>query len=520
MARAAAKARPAVPVLPGARIAREILEAAKGSEYEAQRILEASRKFSTLIGAVAKEIAPFDFQAEVIDDWSSRLVHWTKPRQVGASFTMGAKAVSHAVSVPGALELFTSLSLEDAREKIEYAKTFLQAVEKVPGCPQIDRENVGGIHLTNGSRLLAVYYPRGKAKANLFLDEFAHHPNARKIYRASTPILILGGRLLMASTVIARSTLFSEIRRGDGGKYQSFKRVETRWWDSPIHCNDVALARVEAPMMEVAERVEKFGTVALKDLYDAMPQDDFLCEFELQEIGEEDSWLPWELILRCTPAADSPDHVSPMSSDEFIDHVRGDTSSRVYIGYDVGRVRDAAELSAIVVGHDGRAREMHAATFHKTDFDTQEQYITRLLTEMPRSFIAGDETGMGLMLFERLRAKFGGHRVVGINFSSTIDIPIRHRARDGSAKFVMALTLKDAMLNDEVRWQIDAHKNMQMHSVRREVTESLNMVFRVDHGSETQSEHHHHADVFWARAMAVWRWKMLEERNRFRVEVV
>lgn len=501
------------------KISREILRAAKGSEHDAAKILEASQKFSTLVAAVAKEIAPFDFQAEIMDDWKTRLIHWTKPRQVGASFTMGGKAVSHAVSIPGSLQLFTSLSLEDAREKIEYAKTFLAAIERVPGCPQIERENVGGIHLSNGSRLLAVYYPRGKARANLYLDEFAHHPNARKIYRAATPILILGGRLVMASTVISRSTLFSEIRRGEGGKYQSFKRVETRWWDSPIHCANVVEARAEAPSMKTEERVAKYGTLALKELFDAMPLEDFLCEFELEEIGSDNSWLPWELIMQTTPAADSPEHVKPMSVEELIEHVSGDASIRAYIGYDVGRTTDSSECSVLVVGSDGRARELHAATFKRTDFETQYQYLKSMLDSMPRSFLAGDETGMGLMLFEKLRSDFGQHRVTGINFSQNIDIPIRYRQRDGQAKFVLALTLKDAMLSDELRWQLNVHKNMQMHSVRREITQSLNMVFRVDATSETQGEHHH-ADVFWSRALAVWRWKMAEDRNRFRVEAI
>lgn len=511
----------------GGRIAREILEAAGGSIHEAKKILEASRKFSTLVDALGREQRPgyFDYQADILDDWKSRLIHWTAPRQVGKSFTMSDKGVSKAVSVPNSRSLFISLSLDDAREKIDNAKTLLEVLESVPGCPRIESMSVSQIKLSNGARLQAIYSPRGKTKADLYLDEFAHHPNARKIYRASIPILILGGRLLMGSTVLSKASLFSEIRRGEGGKYKSFRRVETVWWDCPIHCIDVETARRESPGMSVEERVAKFGTIALQEIFDGMPLEDFMCEFEGVEIGEDDAWLSWELITKCTPAADDPEHVKPLSIEELEHIVARNQASQtpemmqLFVGWDIGRMHDASEVSVVVVGKDGIGRERLAKTFKRTEFSDQEAYHDRIM-RLPGTFSAIDETGMGLPISERARKKHGAYRVTGVNFAANIPFPIPNRDREGPAKHVMAIVIKEAMLSGVVRWQLQPGWNSQMHSIRRHVTENINLVFRVDNdaGAE-QSGGKHHADRFWARALASWRWYMKMHRGGFEVKV-
>jgi phage FluMu gp28-like protein len=179
------------------------------------------------------------------------------------------------------------------------------------------------------------------------------------------------------------------------------------------------------------------------------------------------------------------------------------SEARVFAGYDVGRVHDTGEFSGLVTdpGSD-IAVERVAKTFRARSFQEQEDFLVWYLRQ-PRTFLAIDKGGMGMQLAEKLRTLFGAARVKEVDFGSTLIPPYDSRVEKEPAKTVLAVTLKQAMLSDLVRWQVDVNKNYQMHSIRRHVTEAMRVVYRV----EVEGEQKHHADVFWARAMATWMWR-------------
>lgn len=542
-------------------IAREILDEAGDDPVLAEKIAKKASSFSDMVGCVAPAIKPYPYQKDVIDDWRSPLIHWSKPRQVGASHTFGVKGDGLGIAVPGARVLYLSLSLEDAREKIDYAVMCHEALaEKVKGVPRIVTRSVSSLKLSNGSRLNAVFYPRGKARAYLFLDEFAHHPQARKMYRASMPILILGGQLIMASTVLSGSTLFSEIGAGADNKYSGYRRITTDWWECPAHCRDLKAAQAGYPRrgvlpakdMATRERVYTYGSTALINVYEGMPEEDFRCEFERVEIGDDLSWLSWELIRASCPTGKRS--IRNIGIKELEHALARWPRARAFAGYDVGRRKDSGELSVLLWGAPSNfsrqgwlpdeedvddefgtayrdddyddddpvplsadeiiAREVMTMRFDREPFDVQEKALRDILA-LPRTHVTIDETGMGMQMAERLIRTFGPWRVNAVNFASEMDMPFRRRIKKAPAKMAMAITLKEAMQSGEVEFQVDPARQFQMHSIRRRVTDAANLVLVVDSAEDSVGFGefgHHHGDAFWSRAMATHGLKLWECR--------
>lgn len=442
------------------------------------------------------EMAPFDYQARWLDDFTTRWLLLESSRQVGKSQTSAYKGVVKGVATPGYRKIFTSYTLEDCREKIEYANDLYDHMLDQPSLRKWLPEKIVArkleIKFSNGSRLISVFVPRGKSKADVDMDEFPHYPNPRKVYRAATPIMVHGGQLVVMGTTAHSRTMFARMMRREGGQFRKFVRARIYWWDCPIHCRDVARARREAPRMDTASRVRKFGTPALQDLFDNMFLEDFQREFELLESDDELAFLSWELILACTPTGeDESGRCIEVDHAELIADLRRRTTRPLFAGYDVGRKKDRSELSVMELVSGGILEERFALRLDKTPFDVQEQTLRELMSIQRVVRLEIDETGIGMMLAENLHKSFG-QRVEGVSFTGGA----------GGTKAVLASNMRMLMEQNRVRFQADMEKNFQMHSVKKGVTAAGNLVLKVQHGGEDEDDADAHADVFWARALA------------------
>jgi len=492
----------------------EALHAARGSIHDAKKIIEKVGFFSELIAAIAPNIAPYAYQQDIADDYKTRMTAWEKPRGVGGSWTFSLTDVGKRLAMPRSGGIHMSLNMEDAAQKISYAKEIWQALDDEIPVPQITVDNKTELGFENGSTIQAVFNPRGKHGKDIYWDEMAHHGQARFLMRSVMPaILRKNVQLRCGSTVNTGATLFSEIMRGHGGKYQSWRRIRTYWWECPEHCSNVTTAALEAPTMSTEERVAKYGSPVLKDFFDSMLIEDFQCEFELVELGDDDAWLPWDMILASTPAG--ADYVPNLTPEEFTRYMDDHPNARVFGGYDVGRVKDTGEFSGLFddpLFKGEIAFERMTKTFRARSFQEQQDFLTWYLSH-PRTFLAIDRGGLGMQLAEYLVTRFGAARVTAVDFGSKLVAPFEYRKDEADAKSVLATTLKKGMISDLVRWQVDVAKNYQMHSVRRHVTESLHAGFRVDTSDGEGQQKKHHADVFWARALAFWKWRSVDMRR-------
>lgn len=466
----------------------EIQRTASVSSYDAALMGQRLSYFSNIIKWLAPQLAPFDYQAEFIDDYSNRWTQYRKPRQVGASMIMAHKALGKSLAIPRHLSLFLSLTKDDAQEKILYAEELYEALADNVALQPIVHRSKTEIVFANNSRLKALYMPRGKSRADVYIDEFAHMSQPRKIYRACLPIISLGGQLAMMSSVLHSGTMFQQIWDQDGGKFGHYVRRDIHWWDCPIHCHDVERARIEAPTMVTADRIKEFGTEILHEIYDNMLEEDFRMEYELVPLDDDSALLPWGLILRCTPTGE--DAIKTFDTlEEVMRYSLRDPGNPLPVvgGYDVGRRRDTGELSLGVCETESHIFERHTRTFDNEDFQIQQDYL-ELFLRYPNALLAIDETGLGMQMAEYLYNKFGD-KVIRVSFTN-------------DSKRIMASGMKRYMLQDGVRFRADKDANFQMHSIKREVSKHGNIQYVVESG---EGENRHHGDKFWARALMVHR---------------
>lgn len=109
--------------------------------------------------------------------------------------------------------------------------------------------------------------------------------------------------------------------------------------------------------MDPDSRVRAFGTEPLRDEFENMFLEDFLQEFELTEMDDDAAFLPWSLILECTPAGEEEGTSLEVRKYESIKELKKRTGSKLmFAGYDVGRRRDKSELSVFVSEGGGPSR--------------------------------------------------------------------------------------------------------------------------------------------------------------------
>lgn len=435
-----------------------------------------------LMSVDERPVRLYDYQVEFMRS-EARFRAVVKSRQTGFSFSYAAEALAKAHLSPGHMAIFVSYNLEDAKEKIRYADMLY---ESMPEAWRLKRVTDNKTELEfvdrrgRRSRLVSLpcREPRGKGKADLYLDELSFYRNARRIYSAAVPVISRGGGVLtVGSTPLGQTDIFYEIIT-DTQRYPHFHRFTVPWWECPEFCTDVTRAKSEAAGLSTDDRVERFGTPILREIRASLDLQSFQQEYECVFVDEATAYLPWELITAC--ARDSDELPVARSVDEFLSaEVRGP----LWAGYDVGRRRNAAELIVVEqVGERYHVRLMQ--TLDRQKFSLQRETLA-LLLERRRDVVrlCIDATGVGMQLAEELEDRFPG-RVEGVEFTSPV-------------KMALGTTLKIAMEERNVLIPADRDLMLQLHSVRKTVTAAGNVRLDTDHDEK------HHADKFWALALAL-----------------
>lgn len=418
-----------------------------------------------------------------------------KTRQGGFSWVAAADAVADSCIVPRSVHVFVSINLDEAAEKIRYAKQIIEALDKEVRPKQLT-DNRLGIELGNGSRLIS--HPckpvRGKPKARVYLDEFAHYPKDREIYAAALPATTRGGYLRIGSSPLGASGLFWEIYTESFKRYPGFKRNFVPWWTINALCKDRAGAKQLAAFMLTEERVRLFGTARLIEIFENMVLEDFQQEYECAWIDEATAWITWDEIKRNQVAAQSGDFLCWKSKDkesamEVIEQValaiKEDRIERVLAGgMDIGRTRNTTELYFVGKGTTGQLPLRLMMTLDGVEFDDQREVAARALDVLPVTKFLIDRSGLGMQIAEQLAKQFG-YRAEGVDFTN-------------DSKELWSVELKVRMQKGQVPIPIDRELNYQIHSIKKKVTAAKNVTF------DTTTNEKHHADKYWALALAIW----------------
>src|SRR4051794_21522256 len=171
----------------------------------------------------------YDYQVGLMDS-PSRFRAMLKSRQTGLSFFYAAEGLALSHLKVEHTAIFVSYNLDDAKEKIRHAAMLW---ESLPAKWQKKRvtDNKTELEFEDGrgrrTRLISLpcREPRGKGKADVYLDELPFMRQPRKMYTAAVPIISRGGgRLTLGSTPLGKSDLFYEILEGEPERYPMYER--------------------------------------------------------------------------------------------------------------------------------------------------------------------------------------------------------------------------------------------------------------------------------------------------------
>ncbi len=424
------------------------------------------------------------YQRRWIED-DSRLKIMEKSRQIGISWATAYSVVRRQARPDLRLDAWVSsrdavqakLFLEDCRA---FAKILNMAArerrERV--LDTAGRSASGVLHLANGRRIHSLSSnPDAQAgkRGHRVLDEFALHPDPRKLYAVSYPGITWGGGLEIISTHRGSDNFFNSLveeARNKGNRM-----------DISLHRVTVVDA-VEEGLLEKIQA--KLGE---DDPRKELDRDEYL-QFVRNGCADEESWRQEYL---CDPADDTTAFLSydliasceylPEENGDFTDEELGKSRNSLYLGVDIGRVRDLTVFWVVEVV-SGVAFTRRVQCLENTPFRRQEEIFNRLL-ELPgmrRACI--DQTGLGRQFAERASERFGGYKVEGIHFT-------------GPIKETLAYPVRTAFESGLLRIPADKYIRSDLRGIKKETTAAGHVRFTADRGKNG------HSDRFWALALAL-----------------
>lgn len=443
------------------------------------------------------------FQLVHLSDESTFRIE-NKSRQIAWSWTAAAEAVANAV-LYGTSSQFQSINLDEAREKIRYARLVYENLQ-LGGLPKITQpDTTTALGFENGARILSApgTPQRGKARFWIYFDEWAHMRYARENYVAALPILSKGGKFRGASSPMGASGLFWEIftQSLDPKKYTGFARKTSPWWEVQAFCKNVKEALRLAPSLSTFERVEMFGTERLQALYANMVEEDFQQEYEALFVDETTAWITWEEIkaaqalgegLTCFLANGVA--AGRQAIDEAVVALsQGRIEQALAGGVDIGRTRNTTEMFFVGKTTQDSYPVRVAITLDNVEFDDQLDLLLYAHARLPIFKTLIDRNGLGMNLAENGEKRYPT-KIEGVNFSQP-------------NKVVWATDAKLFFQQHKVPIPNQRDLAYQIHSIKKIVTQAMNVVFDADRSEK------HHADKFWGLALALAAVKLYSNRK-------
>ncbi len=406
-----------------------------------------------MVSMMKSAIKLLPYQLEWIKD-NSRFKIWLKARQIGASFVASLEAVLDCVERPATTWIFLSAGETQAKELVEKAAMHCRALNIVTQIIEIDfvisdeKIKLLRIDFPNGSRIIGLPANPSTARSfagNVLLDEFAHHRDARAIYKALTPSVTRGYKIRVISTPAGRRGKFYELWTHNNAYSK--------------HKTDIYKARAMGLEIDIDELREAI------DDEDAWLEE-YCCEF----LSDAESYIPIELITNCESVdatKELPDGFEP----------RG----LCYLGVDIARRRDLTIIYIVELLGDVHWTRM-IRELQRTQFRLQREAIEEVLPLVQRCAI--DSSGLGMQLAEELSLKYGP-RVEPVEFNLKV-------------KEDLAVRVKRKFEERQIRIPDDRSLRADINSVKKYTTIAGHVRFdaeRTDQG---------HADRFWALALALY----------------
>ncbi|MGH3430874.1 MAG: terminase large subunit domain-containing protein [Mycobacteriales bacterium] len=415
----------------------------------------------------------YPYQKKWIEDLC-RLKIASKARRIGYSFAAGFGKVQRCLEagMAGQKENQIILSRGERQSKEFISESIAPHVRALGAIAHYSEGYIEGmsilkheVEFANGCRIIALPANPDTARsyeANVTLDEFAFHLDARAIYQAIAPSIARGYTLEIISTPNGQQGAYYELSK-EAGLVDGEERSQ-RW---SAHKTDIFSAIQQGCQ-------DRFGNAldANELRLDCIDEEMWLQEYCCQFLSIASQWIPPDLFERCVDGGAS-DAKTEAELDEAL--------YGLLAGWDIARNKD---LSVIWLTEAVGDISWTRGVIEMKDMPTPDQMaIARRLMKRIRRLVI-DKTSMGLSMFEQLEREFGGSRVEGVHFTL-------------QTKEALAVQGKRRMEEGRVRLPDSDMIRNSFRSVKKTVTATGNARFDAEH-----DEKYGHADHWWAYCLA------------------
>lgn len=417
------------------------------------------------------------YQARWVED-TSRLKLMEKSRQIGLSWSTAYATVERTAAASARLDEWVS-----SRDEMQ-AKLFIEDCKMWASALALAADDLGEqvidvstkasafvLQFANGKRIHSMSSsPDAQAgkRGGRILDEFALHPDPRKLWSIAYPGITWGGSMEVISTHRGSGNFFNQLvkeaREQGNPKNISLHRVTLQ--DA---LDDGFLWKLQQMLPQDDQRqamdeAEYFDFVRSG----AADEESFQQEYMCNPADDASAWLPYDLITPCeVETGTAPEHY---------------TGGPCFVGMDFAARGDLTVIAVLEeVGDVLWCREL--IELHRTSFAEQLARLDQVMHGYRVVRAALDQTGLGEMPVEEAKRRHGMLRVEGVLFSA-------------ARKLDLATALKQRFEDRSIRIPGRAALRADLHAVKRESgpTGAPRLVAeRTAVG---------HADRFWALALA------------------
>lgn len=414
----------------------------------------------------------------------SRLKIAEKARQIGWSWATSYSIVRKKSQADARLDAWIS-----SRDDIQ-ARLFLVDCKDFAALLQLAAEDLGErvvdpeghtayiLKFANGLRAHSMSSnPDAQAgkRGDRVLDEFALHPDPRKLYTIAYPGITWGGSLEIFSTHRGTANYFNQLilearHKGNPKKFSLHRVTLQDALDQGFLYKLQQKLPADDPRIEMDE-AEYFDFIRSG----AADEESFQQEYMCVPSDDASAFLSYELIDSCK--------YKPGEKWELTLRELRDCKDPLFLGGDIARVKDLT-VFWIVRAVAGFRPTVHRVALRNVPFEEQERRLYELL-ELPalrRGCI--DNSGLGRQFVERAQKRFGTYKVEPITFTLAV-------------KEELAYPLRAGFEDRSVRIPDDPLIVASHRAVRKETTAAGNVRF-VAEATEAG-----HADDFWAHALAL-----------------
>lgn len=417
------------------------------------------------------------YQARWVED-DSRLKLMEKSRQIGLSWATAYATVERTARADARLDEWVSSRDEmQAKLFIEDCKMWASALAVAAddlGEQVIDQSTKASafvLQFANGKRIHSMSSsPDAQAgkRGGRILDEFALHPDPRKLWSIAYPGITWGGSMEVISTHRGSANFFNQLvkeaREQGNPKNISLHRVTLQ--DA---LEDGFLWKLQQMLpkddqRQAMDEADYFAFVRSG----AADEESFQQEYMCNPADDASAWLPYDLITPC-------EHADAGEASTY-------AGGACFVGMDFAARGDLTVIAVLEeVGDVLWCREL--VELRRTSFAEQLSHLDRIMRSYRVVRAALDQTGLGEMPVEEAKRRHGMLRVEGVLFSS-------------ARKLDMATALKQRFEDRSIRIPGRPELRADLHAVKRESgpTGAPRLV-----AERTEAGH---ADRFWSLALA------------------